>query len=110
MSLLESIPYPFFFPPWTRCIYPSWGLFFIHATNSLHQLTQLRVGSVAAIFPTIGHEILRLRLLNREQREEAELAAMLNPKAQTGAAIRNRRGIWKTITSPFSRRRSTMPS
>lgn len=66
--------------------------------------------NVAAIFPTIGHEILRLRLLNREQREEAELAAMLNPKAQTGAAIRNRRGIWKTITSPFSRRRSTMPS
>ncbi|KAL8393021.1 hypothetical protein RB595_002998 [Gaeumannomyces hyphopodioides] len=66
--------------------------------------------NVAAIFPAIGHEILRLRLLNREQREEAEMAAMLNLKAQTGAAMRSRRGIWKTITSPFARRRSTMPS
>ncbi|KAL8358525.1 hypothetical protein RB598_003006 [Gaeumannomyces tritici] len=65
--------------------------------------------NVAAIFPAIGHEILRLRLLSREQREEAEMAAMLNMKAQTGAAMRSRRGIWKTITSPFARRRSTMP-
>ncbi len=61
--------------------------------------------NVAALFPTLGREILRIKKANQQRRDEAEKAALLKKNQNASNMPAKRRlGLWKTLTTPFFRR------
>lgn len=64
--------------------------------------------NIRAIFPLLGREVLKLRWINQQRREQAErrlrLASGMVQTAPATPTAKRRLGIWKTLTTPFFRR------
>lgn len=64
--------------------------------------------NVDKIFPQVGRDILKLKKLNQQRREQAErLARERQEQRQTGTApMRKKAGLWRMISTPFFRRQT----
>lgn len=61
--------------------------------------------NVDKVFPSLAREIVKLRRLGEQRREQAERAARL-AQMQVAAPVSplKRRGLWRSLTTPFFKR------
>jgi GTPase SAR1 family protein len=60
--------------------------------------------NIGAIFQQVGREILKLKWINQQRKEQAEDLIRLRSSPKS---LPKRMGIWKRISRPFSRRGQT---
>jgi len=61
--------------------------------------------NVDKVFPSLAREIMKLKRLNLQRKEQAERMASL-AQVQKAAPVSplKRRGLWKSLTTPFFKR------
>ncbi|KAK0719669.1 P-loop containing nucleoside triphosphate hydrolase protein [Lasiosphaeris hirsuta] len=65
--------------------------------------------NIDKVFPQMGREILRIKRLNEQRREQAERLARQAAAAQQAAQepMKKKMGLWRMISTPFFRRQTT---